>query len=279
MYNGQLGIALIAFNRPEYFEKLIDSLEKQTHLACTDFHLFSDGQVNKFSGRKITKQAKINKVRELFWESSLPNKSSTEREQNVGNGINQFEAVEYMADNYKHFLVLEDDIKLSPHYLRLARIGINTIIKDESIFSFNLGFLRHCNEKELHDNLNKIIHKGTHWFGEVWSSDNWQKVRRDYLTYFQFIQSVEYAQRPSKLITRFFRSQGFNIPQTSQDAGKDYALFKNNLQRATTVVNRGFYLGRRGLHFRPDIYERYGFDKAVPYIFESDSELSEFVIK
>jgi hypothetical protein len=270
----KLAVALIAFDRHEYFKQVVESLENQTDQDF-DTYLFSDGHRNKFSNKVMAKTSDIKKVREIFANSKLPNKNTIHRDHNVGNGINQFEAVEYLSDNYENFLMVEDDAVLSPDYIRLCKI----VKQPEDVFSFNLGFIRSCNKDDIDENINKLIYGGGHWFAEYWTSANWKQVRRDFLTYYQFIQSVEYQKRPHRLIKKMFASQGFNIPQTSQDAGKDYALFRNNYHRLTAIVNRGFYIGETGLHFRPETYKKYGFDKMTPYIHKSDKIRKKFVIK
>ena len=47
-----IGIALIAFDRPQYMRRLLASLEQQTDLEGVTVHLFQDGPINAFSGRK-----------------------------------------------------------------------------------------------------------------------------------------------------------------------------------------------------------------------------------
>lgn len=271
----KLGVALIAFNRPDYFTELIKSLEAQTD-QDVEYHLFSDGAINKFSKVRHANNRDIRAVRELFEQSKLPSKKTHYRIENIGNGINQFEAVEYMSSKYDNFLVIEDDIMLSKHYIQLARKVI-PLIKDD-IFSINLGNLRTCDKKEIKKNLNKMTYKNTHWFAEIWSSKQWFKIRPHFLDYYSLISNRDYTRRPHKIIRAMFKENGYPVPQSSQDAGKDYSLFKSGMKRLTTVVNRGFYIGRKGMHFTPEKYEKYGFPDMKPYEFSSDEKLKKFSV-
>lgn len=73
MYKNKIGIGLISFNRPNYFKQTLESLEKQENLKNYDFHLFQDGQVNKFSGRIVTDRYLIDRSIRLFKVSKLNN--------------------------------------------------------------------------------------------------------------------------------------------------------------------------------------------------------------
>jgi hypothetical protein len=278
MFKGKLGIALISFDRPNYFEQTLRSLEEQSYFQDSDFHLFQDGQVNKFSGRIVTDRYLIDRSVKLFKRSRLKNKVEHIEFKNIGNALNQFNAVEFMSKNYEYFMVIEDDVVLSSDYLRLIRVMIDQYFSDPKIFSLSLSFARSCKKQDIDKNLDKVFFKNVHWWAECWSAKNWKKIRYYFMEYMEFVNKCDYRMRPSVEIKRFFINNGFDIPQTSQDAGKDFALFKTGLKRLTSVVNRGFYIGEYGLHFRPSTYKRLGFGDMKPFEFESDKILEGFNI-
>lgn len=275
-YMGKIGIGLISFDRHHYFKRLVASLEGQTNLSDVDFHLFQEGSVNKFSRRVAALQGKLDRSISVFDNSKLPNKTKHIQQHHVGTAINQFEAVEYLAKNYEYFMVIEDDVVLSRHYIQLMRVLFGQYLPHDDVFSVSLGFVRHCKPYEIGNNLDKMIYKNTHWWAEGWYSKNWEKVRKYFLYYYQFVQNCDYKQRPAAKITRMFNSHGFYIPQTSQDAGKDFALYKSGMRRIVTTVNRGLSIGERGTHFKPGLYKRMGLAQQVPYEFGVDSNLREF---
>lgn len=277
MYNLKLGIGLISYDRPHYFSQLIASLEKQTYLEETDFHLFQDGAKNKFSKRYGAYKKHIQFSIDEFNNSKLPNKKAHIQNLNIGNAINQFQAVEYLSQNYEYFMIIEDDVILSTNYLRLIRILIDQYLKeDNKIFSLGLSFQRLCHLEDINYNLNKVALKNMHWWAECWRSKNWHKIRPYFLEYYKFVSHCDYMRRDTVAIKKFFNSHGFYIPQTSQDAGKDFALFKTKMQRLTTVVNRGFYIGEVGIHFRPQTYKKYRLGEMKPYEFENDKIIEGF---
>lgn len=278
MYKNKLGIGIISFKRHKYIAQTIQSLEKQTHLENTDFHLFQDGSKNKFSGISYASEEEINASVNHFRNSRLPNKIEHIRNENYGNGIQQFEAVEYMAANYLYFLIIEDDVILSPHYLRLIRIIIDQFMDYEDVFSISLSFKRHCPKEDIRKHLDKIGYINGHWWAECWSSKKWHKYRSYFLEYFKLIDNCDYVQRPHQEIINFFETKEYGTRATSQDAGKDYMLFKAGMRRLSSVVNRGFYIGVEGLHFRKEIYNELGFGAMKPYIFNEDKELKKFTL-
>lgn len=270
------GVALIAFNRPHYFKKLIKSLEQQTVEA--EYHLFQDGAANKFSHALKSSPDLLNRVTEIFNNSRLKKKAQHCHEMNVGNAINQFEAVEFMSKHYDRFLVVEDDVILSKHYIELVNTLADQYLKDD-VFSVSLNFKRMCPKREIEQNLNKVGYISLHWWAEMWSSKQWLKVRDYFLEYYQLVKNCDYSKRPASKIKHLFHSNGLMIPQTSQDAGKDYALHKAGMKRINTIVNRGFYIGEKGMHFSPHLYDKMGYKNQKPYEFESDARINAFIMQ
>lgn len=279
MYSGKLGVAIISFNRLNYLLRVIESLEKQSYLKNTKFHLFQDGYKNIFSGKIKAKKEDIEKSIMLFKTSELTKGGSILRvEQNVGNGRNQHTANEIMSSIYDYYLVIEDDVLLSPDYLRLCRVLIDQFGQRKDLFSFNLNFKKLCAPIELKSSLNKVIFDETHWWAECIISRQWKIAREYFKDYFGLIQEVDYSDLPREEIQNLFKKHNFEKKQCSQDAGKDFSLFRAKLRRMTTIVNRGFYIGQQGIHFTPKLYAQMQWHKQAPYIFSSDKQLNEFIL-
>jgi len=98
MIANRIGFALISFNRVQYLEQTLRSLEAQTHLDGVDFHLWQDGYVNRFSGKLYAEPQEIAACVDEFKRARLPNKHFHIRTANVGTAINQFVALEYMVN-------------------------------------------------------------------------------------------------------------------------------------------------------------------------------------
>lgn len=280
----KLGIALISFDRPYYFIQLIKSLEEQVACGDLDFHLFQDGAVNQFSHILKTNPELLEECIDVFDNSRLENKIKHISKMNLGNAINQFQALEYMSDNYDYFLVIEDDVILSPFYIRLIRIMIDQFLVKNDVFSVALNFKRMCDKADIKDNLYKAGYDlhfagsiSLHWWAECFSSKKWKQVKPYFMQYYKYVNNCDYQRRPTTAIRKFFKENWLPIPQTSQDAGKDFAVKKAKLKRVNSIVNRGFYIGEQGMHFSPNLYNKMGYAEQKPFIFNSDYTLKKFI--
>lgn len=271
MYTGKLGIAIISYNRPHYLRQLLVSLEHQSRLTQTDVHLFQDG------ARLQSDRHKVRECVELFDLTHLTVKHKHVRTRNVGIAVNQFEALELMFKTYDYVMILEDDVILSNHYLKLIRVLIGQCFSMPQVFSLSLNFLRQCEKSKISDNLNKIyLTNRVHWWAEVFSKHNWTLARPYFLEYYELVKDANYLLRDHKAIRELFASKGFEERNTSQDAGKDYAVFRLGMSRINTVVNRGMYIGIEGTHFDQKKADPYKFGEQVPFYFEDDRDLTEF---
>lgn len=278
MYNGKLGVGIISFDRPKYFMRFIESLKNNTHLDNADFHLFQDGIKNRFNASKLGDYNNIIKCIDLFNDSSLPNKSTHIKRDNVGIAVNQFEAYETLTANYEQVLILEDDVVLSPHFIRLLRVLIEQFKNDDKVFSVSLNFRRACEKKDIQSRIDECFVGKEHWWAECFSSKKWQIIRPHFMKYYELVKDVPYYQRPRAKILELFQSMGFNSRIDSQDAAKEASVIYAGMIRVNSTVNRGIYIGQEGVHFRPDIFNKLGFADQEPYIFEEDKNISEFKV-
>jgi len=272
-----IGVALIAFDRPEYTRRLLASLEQQTELGGAAFHMFQDGAVNPHSGRVAGNEARIWQVRTLWQGARLPHKREAVcRPQNAGIGIHQFEALEWMVTQYERVLLLEDDVVLSPHWLRLARVLYDQMAEWEDVFSFSLAWKRRCGRGQIARSLPLLTSACGHWWGECLTARNWARVRPYFMPYYELIQDVDYRDRPHDAIIAVYQSMDWDQPYTTQDGAKTMAVWRAGMRRAVTVVNRGIGIGQLGEHYNPVLFRQLGMDDQAPYIFESDATLERF---
>jgi len=278
MLTDEIGIGVISFNRPDCLRKLLRSLEEQTCLDGAEFHLWQDGAVNAFS--KVVWADPVDIVHSIsaFQAAKLPSKYSHIQKENVGTGIHQFTAMEYMTRRYECVAILEADIILSPHWLRLVRVLLDQVKEREDIFSFSLGFRKLCPKDEAEQNLDKLVYGTPHWWGEALVSERWSRARPHFLDYYELIRHCDYRHRPHAAITELYRRKEWTQDATSQDGGKDMAAWAAGMRRVVTVVNRGISTGAQGVHFRPQQFQQMGFDQQEPYSYDKDATLDRFVL-
>lgn len=276
MITDQIGCGVISFNRPVYLVQTLASLEQQTHLDKLDFHLFQDGAKNRFSLKRYADPEDIVAVADAFREADLPNKMVHIHKHNVGTAINQFQAIEYMTANYEYVIILEDDVVLSPYYLRLARVMFGQVKDRKDIFSFSLGFRRVCQKDEIEQNLDKVKFGRPHFWDMGLVAERWERARPHFMEYYEIVKDVDYGQRNPLPILKLFLRKGWPHTATSQDSGRDMASHAAGMKRCVTVVNRGISIGQEGTHWTPVTFEAKGYADQVPYVFESDAMLEEF---
>jgi len=272
-----LGVAIVSFDRPHYLRRLLGSLAQCEGAEEVGFHLWQDGAVNRFSGRRWAKDADIAASVRAFERSGLPHREAHVQRENVGIAINQFEAYEWMTARYRYVLVIEDDVVVSPYWLRLCQAlcwQLETDGKGPSwldVFGFSLGFKRNCGRAEIQSKLGCVQFGTPHWWGECFASANWERIRPHFMEYYALVRERDYRDTPHGEITELWRRKGWRQMATSQDGGKDMAVHSEGLKRAVCVVNRGISIGRQGLHFTPDRFAALGYEDQVPYVFEEDA--------
>jgi len=265
MLTDTIGVGIIAYNRPEYLKWTLLTLENQELSGNCDFHFFLDGAAST-PAKPLVYQSK-----QLFEISSLHNKHKHIREKNAGIAQNQLDARDYLSKNYSHFIIVEDDVVLSKYAIRVLRVLADHI--NNRVFSAGISFIKKGNKLDQ-----CFYHNSEHWWCELYSSKNWQAVRPYFMQYYQLVKDVNYKMRDHKKIRDFYSDNSFPERRTSQDSGVDFSLFKSDMRRVTTSVNRGMYIGIEGTHFNEQLAEKYHFNDQVPYQFESDATIKRFTL-
>ncbi len=128
-------VALFAYNRKNMVEATVRSLAKNHGAAETDIHIYSDGWKGK------SDQPAVKEVR-AFLKTVTGFKSVTihEAEKNRGLGRSIIAGVTEMIEKYGEVIVLEDDLELSPWFLKFMNDGLNTYRNSEKVASIH-GYL------------------------------------------------------------------------------------------------------------------------------------------
>jgi len=272
-----IGVGIIAFDRPNYLRRLLASLEAQTDLEGVDFHLYLDGAVNPVSGVRYGKQKGIDTCARIFNMAKLPNKFIHIREANANIGIASFEATEQLAATYERVMQMEDDIVLSPHWFRLARILYDELEAHPDVYSFSPAF-RRTHRKEIDAQyMDTVTYGWNHMWCECFTADRWQRIRPEYMEYHELISEVDYIERFEEPIQKLYARKGMRPGLArSQDGGREMTIRLNGMRRAALAVNRAIGIGQRGIHFTPEIFKRLGFENQAPFIFADDATREGF---
>ena len=270
-----IGVAIISFNRPYYLRRLLKTLEKQTSQKAS-YMLFQDGAVNKFSGRRYANNESVDACIKLFKRAKLPNKQLHIRKENVGVSNNIKAALDFMAQNFDRLMMVEDDVLLTPHWMRLAGILFNEMADRPKVASFSPGFRRYCKHYEIAGSLSGIQETTQHMWCESFTADTWRRMQPHLAPYYELINGIDYLFRDDDPIQALHKSRGSKEKGTSQDVARVVAIELEGMVRAQCTVNRGFSIGRSGIHFDNARYVEYKLGEQRPYVFSEDAERDSF---
>jgi len=265
-----IGVAIIALDRPHYLARLIASLEQQENAGDVDYHLWQDGVTNEYSGRVVADEHNWNAARAAWDRAKLLHKYTHMHIRNLGVGLHQLGAIEWMTFKYDRVMVCEDDVVLSPHWLRLLGVLFEQFKDHPEVFGFCPGF------KRLGLNTAALRYQDEHWWCEAFTADAWARARLYYADYIRIIESVDYINRDNDAIRALFAKRGFEHLATSQDAGKDMAIHTAGMRRVVCELNRAMGIGKTGLHFTPALFNRLGYDNQGPLIHAGDEARERF---
>lgn len=276
MYIGGLGVGIFAFNRPHYLRRLVCSLENNTYLQNTDFHFFQDGMVNPFSGRLAGLKRDVHNSLALIKATKLPRRFVHIRDENMGVAIQQLEAYDWMTNRYDVVLFLEEDVEVSPYFLRVMRVLYDSVKGLDKLFSVSGGMIRETEVDNPLDYLHLAVVRSRNWCTEMFASDSWRSVRPLFLPYYELVRDWDYAYRPHEDIRRLFASWGYSTTVTSQDKAKDICVDLLGMKRVRLMVNRALYIGEYGLHGTASMYRDNGWADQIPFVFDQDGTIDRF---
>ncbi len=125
-------ICLFVYNRPYHTQKVINSLLSNLEATNSDLFIFSDG-VNDQSDRYNVKKVR-NFVETIQGFKSI---EIIERKENFGLACSIISGVEEVLKQNKKIIVLEDDMIVSPYFLKYMNDGLNFYEKENRVISIH----------------------------------------------------------------------------------------------------------------------------------------------
>lgn len=273
-------ILLIGFNRVDYFDQTLSSLEANEAAHGCDLHVYLDGGPN----------AKQDALLQRVGQTTLQRVSVVKRSENWGIGRHLIDARRRLFDEqeYDCVLLFEDDMVLAPSYVEtlLSMLSWASDYNDVgTVMAYNIN--PDPPEHQQHQ-FEEVVATNRHFWGYGMLRSVWDDIKS--LVYEfenRFLQGVSYNQRahrsirwrfirrvmkqprlsregvnlvPSELLTPPFSTWPYRCP-TSQDAITALALWNKGYARITTRVSRANYVGESGFSFSPEIYEKMGFTR------------------
>ena len=123
-------IALFVYNRPEILKKSIYSLKKNKLVEKSMIYIFSDGAKKNSKDKILVNEVRkiINNTKNLNIKKVIFHKNNIGLKRNIISGIN------FVLKKNKKIIVLEDDIYLSPNFLKYMNRSLDFIKKEKNIW-------------------------------------------------------------------------------------------------------------------------------------------------
>ena len=113
-------IALFVYNRPHHTRKTLESLMANAEFSDSPLYVFCDGAKRK---KDIPL---VRETRELIRSYDLDNATIIEREENMGLANSIITGVTELCNKYGRVIVVEDDLYLSPYFLKYMNTALDT---------------------------------------------------------------------------------------------------------------------------------------------------------
>ena len=127
-------ILLFVYNRPQHVKRALGSLLQNREAAASDLYVFSD------AARSAEDAAAVEMVRkEIADIQGFRSVSVVERNENFGLARSIIEGVTSIVNRYGRVIVLEDDLVVSPYFLRFMNDALE-VYKDEP----RVGHIQAC---------------------------------------------------------------------------------------------------------------------------------------
>jgi hypothetical protein len=256
-------IVVISFNRPDYLRQVLHSLAAQEGGAIEgrDVLLFQDGWRSPHSGRRAAEPeaiaASIAVFREIF-----PRGEVFAAVDNLG-VAEMFRTAEHHVFEDRGAEVayfFEDDLVLAPRYLRVLDGLRDAAAGNPGVAYFAAyGEFRASAERQR-ARPRDVIAIEHHWaFGLF--REHWRRMQPFLDAYYAMLVGRDYRDRPHAEIIGRFREQGLPAIVSSQDGIKQAISFHLGAVGLNTYAVHGRYVGEKGEHFTPHLFEQAGYGR------------------
>jgi hypothetical protein len=285
-------IAIIGCNRRDYFSRTLGALRKNKTLSEYDCFAFLDRPLASHESR----------IRDEI-ASDLDGFNVVKHRMNLGCGRTLIDAREQLFQNmgYDRVFIFEDDMVPSDNYLQFCENLLKWGQKNYTNIGAVQGWSKCLLPKDQKIPLQRQVYATyTNWWGYLMPKSTWDSIRGFVLEYQNLFLNVEYSRRPHRTIMEWFKPkaqsnfktfQGGFIPDANSiehrrilhasiPSGQDGATWIGfddaGFVRLAPTVNRGLYLGERGIHMRPEQFRRDRFDQVTLDQFEDDGKIKKF---
>ena len=188
-------VVLFVYNRLDHTMNVIESLQNNVLSEETDLYVFSD------AAKTEKDNTKVEEVREYIKRTDW-RKKFKKVEINKGLAKSIIEGVTMILEEYGKVIVVEDDLVLSPYFLKYMNGALAYYQNVPEIWSISgYSFPMKQLKKYPHDVF--YSYRGTSWGWATWK-DRWSKTDWNVRNYQKFLQDKQWINR--------FKRGGSDLP-------------------------------------------------------------------
>lgn len=175
-------VILFTYNRPEHTARALKSLAAADMAKTTELFIFCDGPKETPGDVERTAQA-----RQLCHDEAKGFASTNviERDSNMGLAANIIDGVGMVIKNCGRAIVLEDDLTVSPFFLRYMNAALD-YYEGRGVFSVS-GYSPDIDIPKDYSASTYMMHRNCSWGWATWRSQ-WEKVDWEVPTFDTFIR-------------------------------------------------------------------------------------------
>jgi hypothetical protein len=125
-------VAIFAYNRPDHLSQTVAALAENAEAPDTPLYVFSDAPALHADHQAVADVRKI--ASDIHGFGSL---EVIERRENYGLARNIMEGVSHLTEAYGRIIVLEDDLVVSPFFLRFMNEALKTYENEHQVASIH----------------------------------------------------------------------------------------------------------------------------------------------
>lgn len=257
-------VIIIAFDRPEYLDRLCAALAAQKRVAIdrANVHLVQDGGWSPRTKKQCGDEALIAQSEATF-RRHFPEGRVWKAEENLGIAFNirraEMLAFEEMDAPLAYFF--EDDLEPGPLYL-WAMERLRAMIEALPGPSGGVGYFAAYGEHHVeHPGPDVAYVPMEHHWGFGLSRSAWRRIDAQLAPFYRILRGRDYRLRDHRRVLELYAPRAHAVGATSQDAAKALACIEMGLAKVMTSVNFARYIGEKGQSFNAESFVRTGFDR------------------
>lgn len=253
LFEQRIAVSITSFNRPNYLQDEIRSLENCVDKHRVDWVFLQDGAVNKFSGERKTEQSKIDQSINVIEQADLPNKRIVEYDHNLGQAISLDRTLK-LSEDYDVIIHLDNDFIISKYFVRVAL----SLLDEYPQCVPSLYRTVDASQYNIPHDLNHVI-RGDHAKKSVFAITEEQIdiITEEWNNFMKVARGIDWEvnhRLSSEEVVGYFEGDCIAC-----DTALNNCISNNNLYNILLRVSRSSHIGKHGQNNNPAEYERRGF--------------------